>query len=384
MEQKSYRILTIIGARPQFIKAAALSRAIQEHFSEVITEEILHTGQHYDENMSEVFFQELHIPQPHYQLQVGSGTHAVQTARMMEGIEKVLLEKKWDGVVLYGDTNSTLAGALAAAKCGVPVFHIEAGLRSFNHTMPEEINRLMCDHLSSLLFVPTQAGMDNLEMEGIVSDQNIHFANGKKRKVYRTGDIMYDNALYYGQTELSRVEGLPEEVHDRSYILTTIHRNTNTDDKARLEAIVEALLVLAEEQEVVWPVHPRTRNKINELLTEELRNRLLTHGHVHLLPPLSFLQMTALENHATMIVTDSGGVQKEAYFHRKPSLILRPETEWVEIVEQGAAMLCDADKERIVEAYGVMKERRLDFPPLFGDGHTAEFILRRMLEYWGD
>ncbi|MBO8460074.1 MAG: UDP-N-acetylglucosamine 2-epimerase (non-hydrolyzing) [Bacteroidetes bacterium] len=384
MYSKPYRILTIIGARPQFIKAAALSRAIQEHFSEVITEEILHTGQHYDENMSEVFFQELHIPQPHYQLQVGSGTHAMQTARMMEGIEKVLMEKEWDGVVLYGDTNSTLAGALAAAKCGVPVFHIEAGLRSFNHTMPEEINRLMCDHLSSLLFVPTQTGMDNLEKEGIVSDQNIHFANGKKRKVYRTGDIMYDNALYYGQTELSRVEGLPEEVHDRPYILTTIHRNTNTDDKARLEAIVEALLVLAEEQEVVWPVHPRTKNKINELLTEELRNRLLTHGHVHLLPPLSFLQMTALENHATMIVTDSGGVQKEAYFHRKPSLILRPETEWVEIVEQGAAMLCDADKERILEAYGVMKQRRLDFPPLFGDGHTAEFILRRMLEYWGD
>lgn len=384
MTNQKYRILTIIGARPQFIKAVALSRAIQEHFSEVIAEEILHTGQHYDENMSEVFFQELHIPQPHYQLQVGSGTHAMQTARMMEGIEKVLLEKKWDGVVLYGDTNSTLAGALAAAKYGVPVFHIEAGLRSFNHTMPEEINRLMCDHLSSLLFVPTQAGMDNLEKEGVVSDQNIHFANGKKRKVYRTGDIMYDNALYYGQTELSRVEGLPEEVHDRPYILTTIHRNTNTDDKARLEAIVEALLVLAEEQEVVWPVHPRTRNKINELLTEELRNRLLTHGHVHLLPPLSFLQMTALESHATMIVTDSGGVQKEAYFHRKPSLILRPETEWVEIVEQGAAMLCDADKERIVEAYGVMKERRLDFPPLFGDGHTAVFILRRMLEYWRD
>lgn len=384
MSLKPYRILTIIGARPQFIKAAALSRAIQEHFSEVITEEILHTGQHYDENMSEVFFQELHIPQPHYQLQVGSGTHAMQTARMMEGIEKVLLEKNWDGVVLYGDTNSTLAGALAAAKCGVPVFHIEAGLRSSNHTMPEEINRLMCDHLSSLLFVPTQAGMDNLEKEGIVSDQNIHFANGKKRKVYRTGDIMYDNALYYGQTELSRVEGLPEEVHDRPYILTTIHRNTNTDDRARLEAIVEALLVLAEEQEVVWPVHPRTKNKINELLTEELRNRLLTHGHVHLLPPLSFLQMTALESHAIMIVTDSGGVQKEAYFHRKPSLILRPETEWVEIVEQGAAMLCDADKERILEAYGVMKQRRLDFPPLFGDGHTAEFILRRMLEYWRD
>lgn len=384
MSLKPYRILTIIGARPQFIKAAALSRAIQEHFSEVITEEILHTGQHYDENMSEVFFQELHIPQPHYQLQVGSGTHAMQTARMMEGIEKVLLEKKWDGVVLYGDTNSTLAGALAAAKCGVPVFHIEAGLRSFNHTMPEEVNRLMCDHLSSLLFVPTQAGMDNLEKEGIVSDQSIHFANGKKRKVYRTGDIMYDNALYYGQTELSRVEGLPEEVQDRPYILTTIHRNTNTDDKARLEAIVEALLVLAEEQEVVWPVHPRTRNKINELLTEELRNRLLTHGHVHLLPPLSFLQMTALESHATMIVTDSGGVQKEAYFHRKPSLILRPETEWVEIVEQGAAMLCDADKERILEAYGVMKQRRLDFPLLFGDGHTAVFILRMMLEYWGD
>lgn len=384
MSSKIYRILTIIGARPQFIKAAALSRAIQEYFSELITEEILHTGQHYDENMSEVFFQELHIPQPHYQLQVGSGTHAMQTARMMEGIEKVLLEKKWDGVVLYGDTNSTLAGALAAAKCGVPVFHIEAGLRSFNHTMPEEINRLMCDHLSSLLFVPTQAGMDNLEKEGIVSDQNIHFANGKKRKVYRTGDIMYDNALYYGQTELKCVEGLPEEVQDRPYILTTIHRNTNTDDKARLEAIVEALLVLAEEQEVVWPVHPRTKNKINELLTEELRNRLLTHGHVHLLPPLSFLQMTALESHAIMIVTDSGGVQKEAYFHRKPSLILRPETEWVEIVEQGAAMLCDADKERILEAYGVMKQRRLDFPPLFGDGHTAEFILRRMLEYWRD
>lgn len=384
MSSNPYRILTIIGARPQFIKAAALSRAIQEHFSEVIIEEILHTGQHYDENMSEVFFQELHIPQPHYQLQVGSGTHAMQTARMMEGIEKVLLEKKWDGVVLYGDTNSTLAGALAAAKCGVPVFHIEAGLRSFNHTMPEEINRLMCDHLSSLLFVPTQAGMDNLEKEGIMSDQNIHFANGKKRKVYRTGDIMYDNALYYGQTELGRVEGLPEEVYGRPYILTTIHRNTNTDDSVRLEAIVEALLVLAEEQEVVWPVHPRTRNKINELLTEELRNSLLTHGHVHLLPPLSFLQMTALESHATMIVTDSGGVQKESYFHRKPSLILRPETEWVEIVEQGAAMLCDVDKERIVEAYGVMKERRLDFSPLFGDGHTAEFILRRMLEYWGD
>lgn len=384
MTNQKYRILTIIGARPQFIKAAALSRAIQEHFSEVITEEILHTGQHYDENMSEVFFQELHIPQPHYQLQVGSGTHAMQTARMMEGIEKVLLEKSWDGVVLYGDTNSTLAGALAAAKCGVPVFHIEAGLRSFNHTMPEEINRLMCDHLAALLFVPTQAGMDNLKKEGIISDQNIHFANGKKRKVYRTGDIMYDNALYYGQTKLDDVEGLPKDVSQQAYILTTIHRNTNTDDKKRLEAIVEALLTLAEEQAVIWPVHPRTKNKINELLTPDQKERLLKHPHIHLLPPLSFLQMTALESHAAMIVTDSGGVQKEAYFHQKPSLILRPETEWVEIVEQGAAILCDADKQRMLEAYKVMKHRKLDFPPLFGDGHTAEFILRKMLEYWGD
>jgi len=357
--QVGLRLLTVVGARPQFIKAATVSRAIREHNiahpERSVREVLLHTGQHYDENMSQVFFDELEIPQPDYNLGVGSLSHGAQTGRMLEHTEEVLLKEKPDWVLVYGDTNSTLAGALAAAKLHIPVAHVEAGLRSFNHRMPEEINRVLTDHLSTLLFCPTQTAVDNLAREGVL------------KGVELVGDVMYDAALYYAakaEAHSSIMDRLG--LCSKGYMLATLHRAENTDDPFRLRAIVEGLGAVAQHMPVVIPLHPRTRAALER---EGLLARVTE--TCQLIQPLGYLDMVLLEKNARLIATDSGGVQKEAYFYGVPCMTLREETEWVETVEAGWNVLVGADSERIASvalSFATPPAR----PALYGDGSAAK------------
>lgn len=380
------RLLTVIGARPQIIKAAAISRAVKEHFAGQIEEKILHTGQHYDANMSQVFFDELGIPAPDYNLGVGSGSHGVQTAKMIAGIEEVLTSEHFDGIILYGDTNSTLAGAVAASKIHIPVFHIEAGLRSFNMTMPEEVNRIVCDQLSSICFSPTQTGIDNLKREGFM-DSPAKFKNGKGRMVVNSGDVMYDNSMYFATLAEQKSDILIRlGVKPNEYILTTIHRPNNTDDQKRLTDILSSLLAITERDNItlVLPLHPRTRNLLNKNLDKAVYDKLMSSPRVKIIPPASFFEIIVLEKNAKIVMTDSGGVQKESFFFERPCVILRPETEWVEIVEHGAGIIANADPKLIVEAYNKLIGTKPVFPPLFGDAHASEHILEIINKYLND
>jgi len=375
-------ILTVVGARPQIIKAAALSRIIRQKFSDRITEYILHTGQHYDQNMSQVFFDELSIPEPDFNLEVGSGEHGRQTAQMIEGIEKVLKELTPDFLVVYGDTNSTLAGAIAASKVGIDIIHIEAGLRSFNKTMPEEINRIMCDHVSTLLFSPTETGIKNL----IHPPDEFSFPSGHTAAAFLTAVLIsrmaphlsipvFAAALMIGVSRIYNGVHYPTDV--------AAHRNNNTDDKSRFTAIFDALNTISRDRQITvfLPLHPRAQKQLKNLLPIYLLVEMNQNPFLKIAEPVSFLDMIQLEKNAVMIVTDSGGVQKEAYFFQKPSVILRPQTEWVEIVEQGAAMLADADKEKIIAAFDHFSEQETKkYPPIFGDGRAAEFICEKIIE----
>jgi len=376
------KILTIIGARPQIIKAAALSRAIKNSFSDKIQEKILHTGQHYDDNMSEVFFREMGIPSPNFNLQVGSGLHGKQTAKMITGIEEVLLSEKFDVLVVFGDTNSTLAGAIAAAKIHVPIVHIEAGLRSYNMAMPEELNRILCDQLATILFSPTETGIKNLEKEGFFTS-TAFFADGRKRTVVNSGDIMYDNSMYFAEIAKKKSDILQRlDLKEFSYVLATIHRDNNTDNKERLSSIFEALLEIAEKDniKVILPLHPRTAKLLSSNLKFEIWNRLSKQPLLQLIPPASFFEMIVLEKNAKLVMTDSGGVQKEAYYFKRPCVILRSETEWVEIIEQGAGKLADANKKQIISAYESLVKESPEFPNIFGNGHAAEKILSKIVD----
>lgn len=368
-------LLTVIGARPQIIKAAAVSRAISNGYADSVTEHILHTGQHYDANMSQVFFDELDIPQPEYNLGVGSGLHGEQTAKMISGIEKVLMSRQFDGIILYGDTNSTLAGALAASKLHVPIFHVEAGLRSYNRMMPEEINRIVCDQLSTLLFAPTQTAVNNLREEGFFAEHPT-----LNRKVINCGDVMYDNSLFYAKVAEQRCDIMERlSLRREGYILATIHRDNNTDDPKRLEQILQALKDIARKDNtpIILPLHPRTHNKLTARHQELLASEPLIQIH----EPFSFLEMTLMEQNARMIMTDSGGVQKEAFFFERPCIIMRPETEWVEIVQHQAGIIADADYRHIVDAYAQLTNRKVSFPALFGNGHAAEKIIESIITY---
>lgn len=376
------KIVTVIGARPQIIKAAALSRAIKNSFSERINEIIIHTGQHYDANMSEVFFDELGIPQPNYNLNIGSASHGVQTARMIEGIETILLDEKPDYLVLYGDTNSTLAGTIAASKIHIPIVHIEAGLRSFNKKMPEEINRIMCDHASSLLFAPTLTGYNNLRREGFYDDHEIPFT-ADEPGIFHCGDVMFDNSLYFKDIALEQSKVLSEnDLESGNFILGTIHRNNNTDEPERLNSIFSSILRISEtfDIDVVLPLHPRTSKLLKTNLDASLYEKVNSNKRLKLIPPVSFLDMIALESNCNLVMTDSGGVQKEAYFFDKPCIILRSETEWKEIVEEGVAIVVDADENKIFAAYEYFSDYDgMSFPSIFGDGKAAEFICETML-----
>ncbi|HKL85375.1 MAG TPA: UDP-N-acetylglucosamine 2-epimerase (non-hydrolyzing), partial [Treponemataceae bacterium] len=327
------KILTIVGARPQFIKAAVLSRYIKDNPSLGVSETLVHTGQHYDQNMSDVFFDEMHIPTPDINLRLGSGLHGKMTGKMLKGIEEIILDKKPDILLVYGDTNSTLAGALAASKIHIPVAHVEAGLRSYMMAMPEEQNRRLTDNLSTWLFCPTQTAIQNLSKEGIIDSPRGTPVSPDNKRVSLTGDIMYEASLYYRQNNTVTVK-------DSNFILLTIHRAENTDDIARLTSIVSAVNQLSDKS-FVFPVHPRTK-KI-------LAQANLSFGkHVKLIDPVGYYEMLALEAACDSIVTDSGGVQKEAFFFKKPCITLRDSTEWVELVENNWNALAGANEEEIV------------------------------------
>lgn len=354
------KIVTIVGARPQFIKAAPVSRAIEKHNRRdpeaQITEIIVHTGQHYDDAMSAVFFRDLDLPKPHANLNVGSGPHGWQTAQMLMHIEKVLMEQMPDMVLVYGDTNSTLAGALAAVKLHIPVAHVEAGLRSFNKDMPEEHNRVVSDHLSDLLFCPTQTAVKNLEHEGIT------------KGVHCVGDVMCDSVLFNINLAEKRSHILKQyNLDPKSYALATVHRAENTDEPERLKSILHALEeITSNGLPVILPLHPRTRNKISDFN--------LSQDSLQLIDPVSYLDMLVLEKQAKVILTDSGGVQKEAYWFKVPCITLRNETEWVETVEAGCNVVVGSDREKIVEAVKFFKTDK-PRPEFYGDGRSAEKIV---------
>jgi UDP-GlcNAc3NAcA epimerase len=338
--------------------------------------------------MSDVFFREMQIPRPHYNLNIGSGNHGKQTGHMMESIEKLILQDKPTGVLVYGDTNSTLAGALAAAKLHVPVIHVEAGLRSFNKKMPEEINRIACDHVSTLLFSPTQTGIKNLEGEGITHHDGITHHEGPALSsdhpgVYHCGDVMYDNTLFFRDLSSESSAILKDlDLKDKAYILATIHRPSNTDHPGNLENILQAMDRVSREKtmDIVLPLHPRTASLLKGGEYGNCIKLIRNNASIRLIPSVSFMDMISLEAKAKVILTDSGGVQKEAWFMEKPVVVLRNETEWVEIIEAGNGALCGADTEKIHKAtLSYLDAPPLSYPPIFGDGKAADQILEILL-----
>lgn len=356
------KIVTVVGARPQFIKAAAVSRVLRSQYASQVQEILVHTGQHFDENMSKVFFDELDIPEPKYNLEISGGNHGAMTGRMLESVENVLLAERPDWILVYGDTNSTLAGALAAAKLHIPVAHIEAGLRSFNMRMPEEVNRILADRLSTQLFCPTQTAVDNLKSEGVT------------KGVHNVGDVMYDVALFYRDCARQQSKVIEQlGLKPQAFVLATCHRAENTDDPQRLDAILGALAEIARQYPVVLPLHPRTRKVIAD---KGLEGGL---GKITVVAPLSFLDMVCLEQSAKVVVTDSGGVQKEAFFYGVPCVTMRDETEWTETVELGWNTLVGADEQRIVEAaLSAVAPNGLRAQP-YGDGRASEAIISTIL-----
>lgn len=349
------KVVTVVGARPQFIKAAPVAAALA---AEGIQEVLVHTGQHYDPQMSDVFFQELGLAAPAYHLGVGAGSHGVQTGRMLERIEEVLLQEEPDWLLVYGDTNSTLAGALTAAKLHIPVAHVEAGLRSFNKAMPEEINRVMTDHVSDLLFCPTQTAVQNLQREGV------------ERGVQLTGDVMYDAILRYSQSASGLQALLAEDdLPSGAYVLATVHRPSNTDDPDRLGTIISALGEVS--MPVLWPIHPRTRGRIEQFGLAPLLERC---ANLRLVAPLGYLDMLVAERGAARIVTDSGGVQKEAHMLQIPCVTLRPETEWVETLAGGWNQLVPNLADLQVALERPLPTTPIDVPALYGDGRASARI----------
>ncbi|MGB6035737.1 MAG: UDP-N-acetylglucosamine 2-epimerase (non-hydrolyzing) [Cryomorphaceae bacterium] len=354
------KILTIVGARPQFVKAATISRQVA--LDPEVEEVIVHTGQHFDENMSEVFFREMEIPKPKYNLDINALGHGAMTGRMLEGIEKLIIDEKPDVLLVYGDTNSTIAGALAAAKLHVKVGHVEAGLRSFNMAMPEEVNRILTDRISNFLYCPTDTAVANLQREGFDLLDN---------EVLRTGDVMYDAALYYAERSALKATVMNRISHEQ-FALCTLHRAENTDDPDRLEGFVKSLNNIHSSLPIVCPLHPRTRKKLAEY------NLSLD---VTVIDPVGYFDMVELLKNCRMVFTDSGGLQKEAFFFKKPCTTMRDQTEWVELVNNGYNQLSTPNEAQMMSAFAEMKCKPPDFThDLYGDGNAAGAILRHLKE----
>ena len=361
------RILTVLGARPQFIKAATVSRAIKSR--DDIEEIIVHTGQHFDANMSDVFFEQLDIPRPHHNLHIAGLSHGAMTGRMLEGIEALIQQVQPDWVLVYGDTNSTLAGALAAAKLHVPVAHVEAGLRSHNPAMPEEINRVLTDRVSSLLLCPTQTAVNNLQQEGFPFPATGTNRTLAPQRIVNIGDVMFDAVLYYRKRAKEQIGLEAFGLGHQNYALCTLHRQENTDDPKRLHNILSALRDIARELPLVLPLHPRTKHKIEQQHYADGLNGITV------LEPLPYLEMQRLQMSAKLILTDSGGMQKEAYFHQVPCITLRDETEWVETVEAGWNQLVGANEEQILKAWRNANVPSAQTEDLYGDGNAAGRLL---------
>lgn len=359
------KVVTIIGARPQFIKSGAVSRSFIEYNQtkpqETIDEVIVHTGQHYDSNMSDVFFKQMDIPKPAYQLDINGLGHGAMTGQMLEEIEKVLLKEKPDWVMVYGDTNSTLAGAIAASKLHIKIAHVEAGLRSFNMRMPEEVNRILTDRVSTVLFCPTDSAIENLEKEGY-ADLDI--------AIIKNGDVMMDASLMFSAFAKAPQEKIPTE-----FVLTTVHRAENTDDPERLRGIFKALNTISEDIPVVLPLHPRTKSFITKY-------DIAIGDHLHCIDPVGYVEMLYLLKNCSLVLTDSGGLQKEAYFFKKYCLTLRDETEWVELLENGFNELVGADYDTIMNAFTSASTQNPDFSlDLYGNGEASKKIIQGLLKY---
>ena len=349
------KVVTVLGARPQFIKAATISRVIADNPD--VQEVIVHTGQHYDANMSDIFFHELDIPKPHYNLEIGGGLHGAMTGRQLEAIERVLIDEKPDWVLVYGDTNSTLAGALASAKLNIPLAHVESGLRSFNRRMPEEINRIVTDHVATKLLAPTEIAMNNLRSEGLPAD-----------RLFLVGDVMYDASLFYRKRAQKPLWYDGSGAQEGCFVLATIHRAENTDDPVRLMGIMQGLGATG--LMVLLPLHPRTRDRLESA-------GISLPPNVRVVDPVGYLEMVWLEERCALVATDSGGVQKEAYFFGKPCVTLREETEWVELVQTGWNVLVGADPDKIavtINSACVPKEES----QLYGDGNAASKVVAAM------
>ena len=352
------KIVTILGARPQFIKAGTVSREIAKHPN--ITEVIVHTGQHFDENMSDIFFNEMNIPKPHYHLNINGLSHGAMTGQMLEGIEKVLIKEKPDWALVYGDTNSTLAGALAASKLHIKVAHVEAGLRSFNMAMPEEVNRILTDRISSLLFCPTQTAIDNLEKEGYDS---------MNKRIIKNGDVMQDGALFY-----KKLAKKPKQLSlGNAFILSTIHRAENTDSPERLRNIIEALNTIACDIEIILPLHPRTKKLLS--------TSVCLHENIKIIEPVGYLEMVWLISNASLIMTDSGGLQKEAFFFHKPCITLRDETEWVELITHNFNVLGGAETQKIINLYHHHQFNNDYNVNLYGEGQASKILVEELLNF---
>ena len=392
------KILTILGARPQFIKAGSISREIAKY--KEIEEIIVHTGQHYDANMSDIFFDEMQIPKPNYFLGIGGKSHGAMTGQMIEKIEEVALKENPDWIMVYGDTNSTLAGAIVASKLHIKLAHIEAGLRSFNMKMPEEVNRILTDRVSNILFCPTDTAIQNLKNEGY---ENLDC------KIVKSGDVMQDGAMFYRHlakmpkevaslwslvssedSKKQNLQTINQKPKTKNYILCTIHRAENTDDETRLRSIFEALNEIAKEKQIILPLHPRTKKLLENLQT---KNQKLLTKNLTIIDPVGYLEMVWLIDNCDLVMTDSGGLQKEAYFFEKQCITLRDETEWVELVECGANRLVGADKEKIVSSYQLLvssenskndelktKNQKLQ-TNLYGGGKASENIIKELLRY---
>ena len=358
------KIITILGARPQFIKAGSVSREIfqQRKLGAKIEEIIIHTGQHYDTNMSNIFFEEMQIPKPNYFLGIGDKTHGAMTGNMIEKIEEILIKEKPDWVMVYGDTNSTLAGAIAASKLHIRIAHVEAGLRSFNMRMPEEINRILTDRVSSILLCPTDAAIKNLKKEGF-DDFNC--------KIIKSGDVMLDGAIFYKDLAVKPVFKI-----ENNFVLCTIHRAENTDNNIRLQDIFEALNEMAKEKQIILPLHPRTKKIIKQLN--------INVDNLKIVDPVGYLEMVWLLDNCKLVITDSGGLQKEAYFFKKFCLTLRNETEWVELVEKGFNVLVGADKAKIIKAYKIaidkknFKDQKIN---MYGNGKASKEVINSLINY---
>ena len=362
-------IMTIIGARPQFIKAAILSRRFRsKEFSKNISETIVHTGQHYDKNMSEIFFQDMEIPRPDYNLEIGSGNHGATTGIMLEKIENIIIERMPNIVLVYGDTNSTFAGALAASKLGVPIAHVEAGLRIYMMSVPEEQNRVLTDHISTWLFCPSILAVNNLKKEGIPVLKGDKPTVDRK-DVIECGDIMYEGSLYY-RAKAMQEKKIFLSTMPKDFFLITIHRAENTDSEEKLTSIVEAINKY-KKMEAIFPIHPRTKKML-------IKFGLKFESHVRLIDPVGYFEMIALENACSFVLTDSGGVQKEAYFYRKPCITMQDLTGWIELVENGWNTLVSSDKEKIFNTLNLMPIYGKEIQ-LYGDGKTSRYIAERLL-----